>query len=239
MKKMIACNLIVVMLLGIVIPINATTAETVPSEKLLIFDPTFVKDAEIVREENSIQLTRTQKLNTRSMNEQYRKDVVQLFTSSEEDANLWMAWLNSDQGSKSSPRENDSAVTIAAQFTLYYEKETTILSEEYVTLTDIEGYIDILSNQVQITGHSVTVEVDDKLSGEPLFPYTWSRSISVEDYDGWSIQYTGTEDRLKDVDGLGFSATYEITIFRRQLGLEDEGRTWTLEIANRLSLPVD
>ena len=57
--------------------------------------------------------------------------------------------------------------------------------------------------------------------------------------DGWSIQYTGTEDRLKDVDGLGFSATYEITIFRRQLGLEDEGRTWTLEIANRLSLPVD
>lgn len=239
MKKMIACNLIVVMLLGIVIPINATTAETVPSEKLLIFDPTFVKDAEIVREENSIQLTRTQKLNTRSMNEQYRKDVVQLFTSSEEDANLWMAWLNSDQGSKSSPRENDSAVTIAAQFTLYYEKETTILSEEYVTLTDIEGYIDILSNQVQITGHSVTVEVDDKLSGEPLFPYTWSRSISVEDYDGWSIQYTGTEDRLKDVDGLGFSATYEITIFRRQLGLEDVGRTWTLEIANRLSLPVD
>lgn len=239
MKKMIACNLIVVMLLGIVIPINATTAETVPSEKLLIFDPTFVKDAEIVREENSIQLTRTQKLNTRSMNEQYRKDVVQLFTSSEEDANLWMTWLNSDQGSKSSPRENDSAVTIAAQFTLYYEKETTILSEEYVTLTDIEGYIDILSNQVQITGHSVTVEVDDKLSGEPLFPYTWSRSISVEDYDGWSIQYTGTEDRLKDVDGLGFSATYEITIFRRQLGLEDEGRTWTLEIANRLSLPVD
>ena len=236
---MIVCNLIVVMLLGIVIPINATTAETVPSEKLLIFDPTFVKDAEIVREENSIQLTRTQKLNTRSMNEQYRKDVVQLFTSSEEDANLWMAWLNSDQGSKSSPRENDSAVTIAAQFTLYYEKETTILSEEYVTLTDIEGYIDILSNQVQITGHSVTVEVDDKLSGEPLFPYTWSRSISVEDYDGWSIQYTGTEDRLKDVDGLGFSATYEITIFRRQLGLEDEGRTWTLEIANRLSLPVD
>ena len=236
---MIVCNLIVVMLLGIVIPINATTAETVPSEKLLIFDPTFVKDAEIVREENSIQLTRTQKLNTRSMNEQYRKDVVQLFTSSEEDANLWMTWLNSDQGSKSSPRENDSAVTIAAQFTLYYEKETTILSEEYVTLTDIEGYIDILSNQVQITGHSVTVEVDDKLSGEPLFPYTWSRSISVEDYDGWSIQYTGTEDRLKDVDGLGFSATYEITIFRRQLGLEDEGRTWTLEIANRLSLPVD
>ena len=108
-----------------------------------------------------------------------------------------------------------------------------------MTLTDIEGYIDILSNQVQITGHSVTVEVDDKLSGEPLFPYTWSRSISVEDYDGWSIQYTGTEDRLKDVDGLGFSATYEITIFRRQLGLEDEGRTWTLEIANRLSLPVD
>ena len=236
---MIVCNLIVVMLLGIVIPINATSAEVAPSEKLLLFDPAFVKEAEIVREENSIQLTRTQKLNTRSMNEQYRKDVVQLFTASEEETDLWMAWLNSDQGSKSSPRENDSAVTIAAQFTLYYEKETTILSEEYVTLTDIEGYIDILSNQVQITGHSVTVEVDDKLSGEPLFPYTWSRSISVEDYDGWSIQYTGTEDRLKDVDGLGFSATYEITIFRRQLGLEDEGRTWTLEIANRLSLPVD
>ena len=173
------------------------------------------------------------------MNEQYRKDVVQLFTSSEEDANLWMTWLNSDQGSKSSPRENDSAVTIAAQFTLYYEKETTLFSKEYVTLTDIEGYIDILSNQVQITGHSVTVEVDDKLSGEPLFPYTWSRTIPVEDYNGWSIEYTGDEDRLEDKDGLGFSATYEITIFRRQLGLEDVGRTWTLEIANRLSLPVD
>ena len=116
---MIVCNLIVVMLLGIVIPINATSAEVAPSEKLLIFDPTFVKDAEIVREENSIQLTRTQKLNTRSINEQYRKDVVQLFTASEEETDLWMAWLNSDQGSKSSPREKDSAVTIAAQFTLY------------------------------------------------------------------------------------------------------------------------
>lgn len=35
MKKMIACNLIVVMLLGIVLPINATSAEVAPSEKLL------------------------------------------------------------------------------------------------------------------------------------------------------------------------------------------------------------
>lgn len=241
LRKMVAFGTALAMLMISALPISASSvvAEQITATELLVYDPAFVESAEIVEKENGIQLTRTQKLNTRSVNEQYRKDVIQLFTASDEETNLWMAWLNSDQGSKTSPKENDNMNTVAAQFTLYYEKEVTALSNEYVTLTDIEGYIEIISSQIQVTEHRVSVEVDDTLTGTPLLPYTWSYTIPIEDWKAWSIAYGGSEDRLRDTDGLGFTATYEITVFRGRYGIDGDGSEWTLEIVNRLSLPVD